>query len=41
MRIKPIRNEADYEKGLDRIDKLMDAKLDTPRGDERQTQARH
>ncbi len=34
MNIKPIKTEADYEIALSRIDDLMDAKLDSPEGDE-------
>ena len=34
MNILPIKNAADYEATLERIDKLMDAKRDTPEGDE-------
>ncbi len=34
MNIKPIKCEADYDAALARVDDLMDAKLDTPRGDE-------
>ena len=34
MMIKPIRTEADYEAGLERIEALMDAKLGTPEADE-------
>ncbi len=34
MEVEAIRNEADYEKVLFRIDHLMDAESDTPRGDE-------
>jgi len=34
MNILPIKNVADYEATLERIDKLMDAKRDTPEGDE-------
>ena len=33
MQIKPIRTEADYEGALTTVDKLMDAKANTPRGD--------
>ncbi|WP_415911906.1 helix-turn-helix domain-containing protein [Neptuniibacter sp. QD37_11] len=34
MNIKPIKTEADYEATLIRIAELMDAKLNTPEGDE-------
>jgi len=34
MNIKPIKCEADYDATLARVDKLMDAKLNTPQGDE-------
>lgn len=34
MNIKPIKCEADYDAALARVDKLMDAELDTPQGDE-------
>ncbi len=34
MNIKPIRNDEDYEAALHRIESLMDAKLNTPEGDE-------
>ncbi len=34
MDIKPIKTEADYEAALKDIDRLMDAKLDTPEGDQ-------
>ena len=33
MDIKPIKTEADYETALNEIDRLMDAKPDTPEGD--------
>ncbi len=33
MDIKPIKTETDYEATLREIDRLMDAKLDTPEGD--------
>ena len=33
MNILPIKNVADYEATLERIDKLMDAKRDTLEGD--------
>ena len=34
MDIRPIKTESDYEKALARIAKLMDAKLNSPEGDE-------
>lgn len=34
MNIKPVKCEADYDAALARVDGLMDAKLDTPEGDE-------
>jgi len=34
MNIKPIKCEADYDAALAHVDKLMDAELDTQRGDE-------
>lgn len=34
MMMKPIRTEADYEAGLERIEALIDAKLGTPDADE-------
>ena len=34
MKIKPIKNESDYESALERVMALMDAKADTPEGDE-------
>lgn len=34
MDIRPIKNEADYDAALERIDMLMDAEIDTPEGDE-------
>jgi len=34
MNIKPIKNEADYDKALSRIESLMDARPDSPEGDE-------
>ncbi len=34
MNIKPIKTEADYEAALARVMELMDAKTDTPEGDE-------
>jgi HTH-type transcriptional regulator/antitoxin HigA len=33
MVIKPIKSERDYRRAMKEIDKLMDAKLDTPQGD--------
>ena len=33
MDIKPIKNERDYDRALEEIDALMDAKPDTPAGD--------
>jgi HTH-type transcriptional regulator/antitoxin HigA len=33
MDIKPIKTEADYAAALNKIDRLMDAKPDTPEGD--------
>ena len=33
MDIKPIKTEADYEAVLEEIDRLMDARPDTPEGD--------
>ena len=33
MDIKPIKTEADYDAALREIDRLMDAELDTARGD--------
>lgn len=34
MRISPIKTAADYEAALRRIDRLMDARRNTRRGDE-------
>ena len=34
MTIRPIKTESDYEKALERIAALMDARPDTPEGDE-------
>ncbi|MCX2839925.1 helix-turn-helix domain-containing protein [Salinimicrobium sp. MT39] len=34
MRIKPIRNEEDYQNALQRIDEIFDAKRGTEEGDE-------
>lgn len=34
MEIKPIRNEADYEKALERLEIIFDAKRGTDEGDE-------
>ena len=33
MEIKPIKTEADYKQALKKIEKLMDAKANTPEGD--------
>ncbi len=33
MNISPIKNDADYQAALLKIDKLMDAELNTPEGD--------
>ena len=33
-KIKPIRSDMDYKAALARIDALMDAKADTPEGEE-------
>ncbi len=33
MNIKPIKTKEDYQQALKEIDALMDAKLDTVRGD--------
>ena len=33
MEIKPIRNEADYERALAEIERLWGAKEETPEGD--------
>lgn len=33
MQIKPIKTEKDYQEALDFVEKLWDAKPDTPRGD--------
>ena len=33
MEIKPIRTEADYQAALEEIDRLIDARPDTPEGD--------
>jgi HTH-type transcriptional regulator/antitoxin HigA len=33
MIIKPIKNERDYQRALNEIDKLMDAKPNSPEGD--------
>jgi HTH-type transcriptional regulator / antitoxin HigA len=33
IRIKPIKSQRDYRRALEEIDKLMDAKLNTPEGD--------
>ena len=34
MKILPIRNEKDYQKALDRLEVIFDAKRDTKEGDE-------
>lgn len=34
MKIKPIRNEADYERALERLETIFDAKKGTDEGDE-------
>jgi len=34
MNIKPIRNEADYQKALERLEMIFDAKRGTSEGDE-------
>ena len=34
MHIKPIKNEADYELAIKRLDEIFDASADTPDGDE-------
>ena len=34
MKIKPIRNEADYQKALERLEEIFDAKRGTDEGDE-------
>lgn len=34
MNIKPIRTATDYKKALKRVERLMDAKKNTPEGDE-------
>ena len=34
MKIKPIRNEKDYQKALDRLEDIFDAKKGTDEGDE-------
>jgi len=33
MEIKPVKTEVDYKKTLKKIEKLMDAKANTPEGD--------
>jgi HTH-type transcriptional regulator / antitoxin HigA len=33
IRIKPIKSQRDYQRALEEIDKLMDARLNTPEGD--------
>lgn len=34
MTIKPIKNEHDYNLALERLELILDAKMDTPEGDE-------
>lgn len=34
MKIKPIRNDADYQKALERLEVIFDAKRETEEGDE-------
>ena len=34
MKILPIRNEKDYQKALDRLEEIFDAKKETEKGDE-------
>jgi len=34
MNVKPIRNETDYQKALDRLEVIFDAKRETNEGDE-------
>ena|SRR5687767_11875705 len=34
MKIKPIKNKRDYLAALDRLEKIFDAKIGTPEGDE-------
>lgn len=34
MKIRPIRNEADYQKALERLEVIFDAKRETEEGDE-------
>ena len=34
MKISPIRNEKDYQKALDRLEDIFDAKKGTEEGDE-------
>ena len=34
MNIKPIRNKADYQNALERLERIFDAKRDTEEGDE-------
>jgi HTH-type transcriptional regulator/antitoxin HigA len=34
IKINPIKSEADYDNALKRVDKLMDAEINTPEGDE-------
>ena len=33
MRIKPIKSERDYQRALKLVDRLMDARANTPEGD--------
>ncbi len=34
MKITPIKNEKDYQNALNRLEKIFDAKMGTPKGDE-------
>ena len=34
MKIKPIKNEQDYQNALSRLEQIFDAKPETPKGDE-------
>lgn len=34
MKIKPIKTEQDYDKSLNRLSEIFDAKINTPKGDE-------
>lgn len=34
MNIKPIKTESDYNKALERLEVIFDAKIDSPEGDE-------